>query len=99
MFKWIKRSNATTKRTLDLLEYKYSDFIFYFFNTIMVYIYSKIILNMCNYFIMVIEVLLYVPLFILFIFPSIFVEIFEYTSRSKIETKPKVNIKDENFDK
>jgi len=99
MFKWIKRSNATTKRTLDLLEYKYSDFIFYFFNTIILFVYDKIILNMCNYFIMFIEVLLYVPLFILFIIPSIFVEIFEYTSRSKIDDTPKINIRDENFDK
>lgn len=85
--KWVVRANETTKKTLDKFETKVSEWVDWFFNVGMVYVYENIILNIINAIMIIIVAILYVPFFIFFTPFSIAVEIYIYTERTKIKPK------------
>ncbi len=90
MFRWIIRSHKTTVRTLDTLEFKYSTLIYWIFNKQFVKFYDKILTPFLGYCIFIIEVILYVPLYLIFILPSIAFGLFKYTSNTQILKQVKV---------
>jgi len=92
MLKWIMRANSATKKVLDILEYKFSDLTYWTFNIMLKWVYDKIIVKMLNFTIMMVEILLYIPLYIIFILPSMLVELFEFTKNVKINNKVKNKI-------
>jgi len=93
--RWIKRTHLTTLRTLDKMETKISEYVHWFFNIFLVEVYEKIIINMLNWSVIALNILVYIPLFIIFIIPSISVELFLYSKKTPI---PKVRNDERQFD-
>lgn len=89
--KWIKRTHLTTLKTIDNMETKLSDITYWFFEIAIVYFYEKIILNFLTGVVYFLNVLMYLPIFIIFLFPSLFVELVIYSRKTRVEKPRRTN--------
>ena len=87
--KWIKRTHLTAVKLLDNLETKFGNFINWGCGKLEKYLYDFLFLRSMYVLIILFQILLYIPLFILLIPFSVAVNIFEYTKNTKIPKKIK----------
>jgi hypothetical protein len=94
--RWFKRTHLTTLKTIDNMETKVSYGVYWFFEVAMIYFYNKVILNIINVLVNIMNFIVYLPLFIIFLFPSLAVELFLYSKKTRVTPIKRTN--EEHFD-